>query len=93
MQNLKAAAQRIGLNGTSFGWEILEKLSNEAEFEKSWTALTVGKATILLPAEDSHVAEKITPEMVEDHVVFFDLASRSSTSVVTLSGLRGNLNE
>jgi hypothetical protein len=91
MQNLKAAAQKIGLNGTSFGWAMLEKLSNDAEFERSWTALTSGKATLLLPAEESFMGEKITPEMVEDHVVFFDLASRSSTPVVTLSGLRGYL--
>jgi len=93
MQNLKAAAQKIGLIGTSFGWAILEKLANESEFEKAWNALTVGKATLLLPAEDAFVGEKITPDMVEDHVMFIDLASRASTPVVTLSGLRGSLKE
>lgn len=93
MQNLKAAAQKIGLNGTSFGWMMLEKLASEVEWEKVWNALTAGKATLLLPAEESHVGEKITPEMVEDHVVFFDLASRASTPIVTLSGLRGTLKE
>jgi hypothetical protein len=93
MQNLKAVAQRIGLNGTSFGWAMLEKLANETEYEKALTALTIGKATLLLPAEDSFVGEKITPDMVEDHVIFFDLASRASTPVVTLSGLRGTLKE
>lgn len=93
LQNLKAAAQRIGLNGTSFGWAMLEKIANEAGFEKAWNALAAGNATILLPAENSFVGEKITPDMVEDHVIYFDLASRASTPVVTLSGLRGTLKE
>lgn len=93
MQNLKAAAQKIGLNGTSFGWAMLEKIANEAGYEKSWNALAAGKATLLLPAEDSFVGEKISPDMVEDHIIFFDLASRTSTPVVTLSGLRGTLKE
>jgi hypothetical protein len=93
LQNLKAAAQKIGLNGTSLGWAILEKLANEGEFEQAWTALTVGKATLLLPAEDAHAGEKITADLVGDHVVFFDLASRACTPVVTLSGLRGELKE
>lgn len=93
MQNLKAVAQKIGLNATSFGWAMLEKLANEAEYEKAWAALTVGKATLLLPAEDTFIWEKITADMIEDHVIFFDLASRASTPVVTLSGLRGTLKE
>lgn len=93
MQNLKAVAQKIGLNATSFGWAMLEKLANEAEYEKAWAALTVGKATLLLPAEDTFIGEKITADMIEDHVIFFDLASRASTPVVTLSGLRGTLKE
>ena len=33
----------------------------------------------------------ITPEFVQDHVVFCDLASTDNTAVVTLSGLRGHL--
>ena len=41
---------------------------------------------LLLPTAPGH--DLITPELVQDHVL---VASRESTAVLTLSGLRGQL--
>ncbi|KAI9573913.1 hypothetical protein HD554DRAFT_2166739 [Boletus coccyginus] len=90
--NLKAAAQSIGLEPTSIGWAILDKISYEGdtsdEWSEIWNALTKARATLLLPAEPSSGHDSITPEFVQDHLV---VSSRENTAVVTLSGLRGQL--
>ncbi|KAG1722836.1 uncharacterized protein EDB91DRAFT_1174108 [Suillus paluster] len=94
LMNLKAAAQGIGLDTACLGWAILEKLSQDGETEEwaeIWGAITKGKASLLLPLEQSSGQEKITPDFVSDHVVMCDLLSREDTPVVTLSGLRGHL--
>ncbi|ETW79165.1 hypothetical protein HETIRDRAFT_420333 [Heterobasidion irregulare TC 32-1] len=94
LMNLKAGAQSVGLDTGSVGWEILEKLVGEhnhsPDWSDIWTALTTGKATLLLPLESgSH--EDITADFMKDHIALCDGASRNNASMVTLSGLRGVL--
>ncbi|KAJ7057111.1 hypothetical protein C8F01DRAFT_1061395 [Mycena amicta] len=93
MVNLKAAAQNVGLDAGSVGWAILEKLvaSEGGEWTEIWSALAVGKATLLLPLEPAAHNEKITADFVKDHVVLCDGPSRKNAHIVTLSGLRGTL--
>ncbi|KAG1841241.1 hypothetical protein DFJ58DRAFT_77051 [Suillus subalutaceus] len=94
LMNLKAAAQDIGLDTACLGWAILEKLSQDGETEEwaeIWGAITKGKASLLLPLEQSSGQEKITPEFMSDHVLMCDPLSKENTQVVTLSGLRGHL--
>ncbi|KIJ65294.1 hypothetical protein HYDPIDRAFT_28009 [Hydnomerulius pinastri MD-312] len=83
LMNLKAAAQGIGLDTGCLGWAMLEKISYEGKFPKF--------ASLLLPLEQSSGNEKITPELVQDHIIICDTASRDDTAVITLSGLRGQL--
>ena len=51
VMNLKAAAQHIGLDGSSVGWAMLEKLINETdhspEWNEIWHALSVDKVSRL----------------------------------------------
>jgi hypothetical protein len=51
LMNLKAGAQSIGLEISSIGWEILEKLvaehDNNQEWTDIWNALTIGKVPSL----------------------------------------------
>jgi hypothetical protein len=55
-------------------------------------SLTEGsQATLLLPNEPAHSHEQITPELVKDHIVLCDGASRADAPIITLSGLRGQL--
>ncbi|KAG2338406.1 hypothetical protein BDR05DRAFT_1004224 [Suillus weaverae] len=91
LMNLKAAAQGIGLDTACIGWAMLEKLSQDGETEEwaeIWGAITKGKASLLLPLEQSSGQEKITPEFMSDHVLTCDLLFKENTQVVTLSGLR-----
>lgn len=92
--NLKAAAQTVGLDTGTVGWAILEKLVLESSGECSdiWQAVTVGRATLLLPLETAATHEQFNAEFVKDHVVLCDGSSRKSAPVLTLSGLRGVLN-
>ncbi|KAI0339369.1 hypothetical protein BDW22DRAFT_1336368 [Trametopsis cervina] len=96
LMNLKAAAQRGGLDTASTGWAILEKLGTEAdrgeEWNRIWDAIARSKATLLLPLEAHPAHETITPEFLKDHVVFWDGAHRDAPAV-TLSGLRGTMAE
>ncbi|PBK86415.1 hypothetical protein ARMGADRAFT_1169145 [Armillaria gallica] len=95
LMNLKAAAQNIGLDTGTVGWAILEKLASETESAEEWvdvwSAVTNGKATLLLPLEPA-TNERITADFVKDHIVLCDGASRKDAPIVTLSGLRGVLN-
>ncbi|KAK0499075.1 hypothetical protein EDD18DRAFT_1250628 [Armillaria luteobubalina] len=95
LMNLKAAAQSIGLDTGTVGWAILEKLASETESAEEWvdvwSAVTNGKATLLLPLEPA-TNERITADFVKDHIVLCDGASRKDAPIVTLSGLRGVLN-
>ncbi|KAI6014134.1 hypothetical protein BKA83DRAFT_4354691 [Pisolithus microcarpus] len=95
MMNLKAAAQDIGLDSASIGWAILEKISYEGDtsgdWVEIWNAITKGKASLLLPLEQSTGHEKITPEFVQDHIIVYNTHSRDDTPIITLSGLRGQL--
>ncbi|CCM02617.1 uncharacterized protein FIBRA_04720 [Fibroporia radiculosa] len=97
VMNLKAAAQRIGLDAASTGWAILEKLSTEtdhgAEWNDIWSVLSSNKATLFLPIEPHHANDAITPEFIKDHIALCDSSTRSSSQVVTLSGLRGTLTD
>jgi hypothetical protein len=52
-----------------------------------------GKATLLLPLEPVLTHEKITAEFVKDHVVQCEGPSRNNAHIVTLSGIRGTLNQ
>ncbi|KAJ7768683.1 hypothetical protein DFH07DRAFT_902521 [Mycena maculata] len=95
LMNLKAAAQNVGLDTGSVGWAILEKLvavaSEGGEWAEIWSALSIGKATLLLPLEQAANNEKITAEFVKDHVILCDGPSRKNAHIITLSGLRGTL--
>ncbi|KAJ7026588.1 hypothetical protein C8F04DRAFT_107931 [Mycena alexandri] len=93
LMNLKAAAQNVGLDTSSVGWAILEKLvaTVGGEWTDIWTALSVGKATLLLPLEPAANNEKITADFVRDHVILCDGPSRKNAHIITLSGLRGTL--
>ena len=48
---------------------------------------------MLLPLEPAGTNEKITPDFMMDHVAICDGSSRNNAPVVTLSGLRGALEE
>lgn len=97
LMNLKAAAQRIGLDSGSVGWAILERLSTETdhgpEWNDIWNALSVSKATLLLPLESYKPSEVITAEFIKDHIALCDGQAKSNAPIVTLSGLRGTLTE
>ncbi|KAF8269687.1 hypothetical protein EI94DRAFT_1771165 [Lactarius quietus] len=94
LMNLKADAQSIGLETSSVGWEILEKLISEHDNNQEWTdvwnALVIGKGTLLLPLESGGYTD-ITPDFVKDHVVLCESPSGDTIPIVTLSGLRGIL--
>ncbi|KAI0063996.1 hypothetical protein BV25DRAFT_1823488 [Artomyces pyxidatus] len=94
LMNLKAGAQSIGLDTSSVGWEILEKLVSEhdhnAEWGEVWNTLVGGKATLLLPLEQGPHSD-ITVEFVKDHIALCDAVSQDPVPIVTLSGLRGTL--
>jgi hypothetical protein len=49
------------------------------------------KATLLLPSEPTHAHESITADVVKDHVIICEGASREDAPIITLSGLRGQL--
>ncbi|KAK0484425.1 hypothetical protein IW261DRAFT_1549253 [Armillaria novae-zelandiae] len=95
LMNLKAAAQSIGLDTGTVGWAILEKLASETESAEEWvdvwSAVINCKATLLLPLEPV-ANERITADFVKDHIVLCEGASRKDAPIVTLSGLRGVLN-
>ncbi|EKM50210.1 uncharacterized protein PHACADRAFT_213959 [Phanerochaete carnosa HHB-10118-sp] len=94
LMNLKAAAQKGGLDAASTGWAILEKLGTETdhgpEWNEVWHAISAAKATLLLPLEAHSANEPITPELIKDHIVFWD-GSSLEAPVVTLSGMRGTM--
>lgn len=96
LMNLKAAAQKGGLDAASTGWAILEKLGTETdhgpEWNEVWHAISAGKATLLLPLEAHSASEPITPEFIKDHIAFWDSSSHDAP-VVTLSGMRGTMAE
>ncbi|KAM5530813.1 hypothetical protein V8D89_013542 [Ganoderma adspersum] len=94
LMNLKAAAQKAGLDTSSTGWMILERFALEAsrgpEWNDLWQAVSEGKATLLLPLEPHQSSIPITAESIKDHVAICDAgAGYPTTSVTTLSGLRG----
>ncbi|EIW58305.1 uncharacterized protein TRAVEDRAFT_123554 [Trametes versicolor FP-101664 SS1] len=98
LMNLKAAAQKDGLDAASTGWLILEKFALEAErlpeWNEVWNAVVDGKATLLLPRDQHPANVSITPDFIKDHVAFCDASAASrTTSVTTLSGLRGSITE
>ncbi|KAF8159896.1 hypothetical protein B0H34DRAFT_705261 [Crassisporium funariophilum] len=97
LMHLKAAAQNIGLDSGTLGWSILEKLVLDGDVNEEWSevcnAITSGKATLLLPMEAAFTNEKITADFVKDHVVLCDGPSRKNAPIVTLSGLRGTLDD
>ncbi|KAI0369793.1 hypothetical protein BV20DRAFT_336540 [Pilatotrama ljubarskyi] len=98
LMNLKAAAQKDGLDAASTGWLILERFALEVErvpeWNELWSAVADGKATLLLPRDQHPSNVTITPDFIKDHVAFCDASAASrTTSVTTLSGLRGSITE
>ncbi|KAI0630746.1 hypothetical protein C8Q77DRAFT_1063148 [Trametes polyzona] len=98
LMNLKAAAQKDGLDAASTGWLILERFALEAdrapEWNELWNAVVDGRATLLLPRDQHPSSTAITPDFIKDHVAFCDASAASrSTSVTTLSGLRGTITD
>lgn len=91
--HLKAAAKNVGVLPGSVGWGILERLvlsDGDAEWTHIWNIVTSGKATLLLPLEDSTNDDKITPDFVKDHTLLYDDHSRiNGAPAITFSGLRG----
>ncbi|KAI0796140.1 hypothetical protein C8Q75DRAFT_745384 [Abortiporus biennis] len=97
LMNLKAAAQKGGLDAASTGWAILEKLGTEAdhstEWNDIWNALAISKATLLLPLDPHPSNEPITSEFLKDHIALCDGPTRKDAPIITLSGLRGVLDD
>ncbi|TBU41003.1 hypothetical protein BD309DRAFT_1043717 [Dichomitus squalens] len=98
LMNLKAAAQKAGLDAASTGWMILERFALEAgrgpEWNELWTAVSEGKATLLLPRDPHQSSVSITPDVIKDHIAICDAGAGSPiTSVITLSGLRGYITD
>lgn len=106
LQNLKAVAQNYGLDANSIGWAMIEEIIgvgndhthsqlHAAAWAEIWNVITTGKATLLLPTDQyqSNFHEAITPEFVKDHIVFCCGPSRDQAPIVTLSGLRGQIDE
>ncbi|KAG8897868.1 hypothetical protein FRB99_007867 [Tulasnella sp. 403] len=94
MQNMKAAAQALGLGTGSVGWAMLEHFVGEGDLGKwqdAWNMITTGKATLLLPNEQLSGSLDISSNFINDHVVFCNGPSSSSAPLVTLSGLRGTI--
>lgn len=54
--NLKAAAQNIGLDASSVGWAMLEKLTHEIDYSLEWNeiwhALSIDKVRATLTSSD-----------------------------------------
>ncbi|KAI0313200.1 hypothetical protein OF83DRAFT_1065909 [Amylostereum chailletii] len=94
LMNLKAYAQSVGLDTTSVGWDMLEKLVGEhdhsPEWAEIWNILTTGQVTLLLPLDQPH-GVTINADFVKDHIVLFAGAPGQYTEIVTMSGLRGTL--
>ncbi|RPD76245.1 hypothetical protein L226DRAFT_460479 [Lentinus tigrinus ALCF2SS1-7] len=98
LMHLKAAAQKVGLDAASTGWAILEKFALEtertAEWNDLWSAVTESKATLLLPKDQHPSNVLVTAEFIKDHVAICDASAGSrTTSVTTLSGLRGYITD
>ncbi|KAH8103910.1 hypothetical protein BXZ70DRAFT_923313 [Cristinia sonorae] len=97
LMNLKAAAQTGGLDAASTGWAILERLGTETdhgpEWNEIWNALSSSKATLLLPLDTHPANEPITVDFIRDHIALCDGGHRSLAPIVTLSGLRGVVDE
>ncbi|KAJ3763788.1 hypothetical protein EV360DRAFT_32779 [Lentinula raphanica] len=102
LMHLKAAAQALGLDAGTVGWAILEALEGEhgSEWNTIWDAFSTGKATLLLPSETlvtlkgrRNNTPLITPAFVKNHIIYTELDGMNPGRVVTLSGLRGMLNE
>lgn len=51
------------------------------------------QVTLLLPLEASFNHEKVTPDFMKDHIALCDGLSRNNAQIVTLSGLRGSIEE
>ncbi|KAH8116246.1 hypothetical protein DFH11DRAFT_1506064 [Phellopilus nigrolimitatus] len=97
LQNLKAVAQDHGLDVGSLGWAMLEELVGGSDQSPAWAEIwgmiSTGKATLLLPTDQSSSHEIITPEFMKDHIIFCNGSARNDAPFVTLSGLRGTIDE
>ncbi|THH10746.1 hypothetical protein EW145_g1107 [Phellinidium pouzarii] len=99
LQNLKAVAQNHGLDVGCLGWVMLEELVGGLDHASAWSELwgderpNHAQATLLLPTEQASSHEAITPEMMKDHIIFCNGSARNDAPVVTLSGLRGTIDE
>ncbi|KDQ19165.1 hypothetical protein BOTBODRAFT_52326 [Botryobasidium botryosum FD-172 SS1] len=95
LQNMKAAAQAIGLTGETLGWAILEMLTvggEGAEWKEVETLVHKDKMVLLLPTEPVSSNLNITPDIVKEHMAFVNVPSSTPAQLVTLSGLRGSIN-
>ncbi|KAG8916921.1 hypothetical protein FRC02_003466, partial [Tulasnella sp. 418] len=94
LQNLKAAAQQMGLSNSSIGWAMLERFISEpnlGDWDHAWSLITSGKATLLLPLEQLSGNLDVSDEFIRDHVAFCNGPSTSASPLFTLSGLRGSI--
>ncbi|CDO69791.1 hypothetical protein BN946_scf184766.g36 [Trametes cinnabarina] len=89
LMNLKAAAQKEGLDTASTGWLILERFALEAErvpeWNELWNAVVDGKATLLLPRDQHPSNVPVTPDFIKDHVAFCDARASSRETSALLS--------
>ncbi|PFH46208.1 hypothetical protein AMATHDRAFT_51216 [Amanita thiersii Skay4041] len=93
LMQLKTNAQGLGLESSTAGWAILEKLANEStsqgsEWASLWNAITTGKTSL------AHVNdENVMIETMKDHIAFLESSppSKKGSQLVTLSGLRGTI--
>ncbi|KAK0429778.1 hypothetical protein EV421DRAFT_1914100 [Armillaria borealis] len=84
---------RPGHRNSWLGHSREARLGTESaeEWVDVWNAITNGKATLLLPLKPA-TNERITADFVKDHIILCDGPSRKDAPIVTLSGLRGVLN-
>lgn len=47
----------------------------------------------MLPLESAYTNEKITVDVMKDHIVLCANASRNGAPIITLSGIRGTLDK
>lgn len=102
-QHLKTSAERVGLDGGTAGWAILDKLitsSDGEDWNDIWNGLTSGKMGLLLPLDaapsssgvgGSPVATGVvgTLEDITPDFVKHHVILRDGQQFITLSGLRG----
>ncbi|KAF5387353.1 hypothetical protein D9757_005760 [Collybiopsis confluens] len=101
LMNLKAVSASLGIETGTVGWAILEALAKEhgSDWDLIWDALDKGKVILLLPSEQLATLKArsnttaVSPAFVKNHVFYAEFDEKTTGRVISLSGLRGILQE